>query len=48
MNSIVETWIGQSLHDQFDRVVEEPVPEKLLGLLDGLEKDDEDRADPAG
>lgn len=41
MESMVKTWIGQSLHERFDHVVEEPVPEAFMRFLDGMESDNE-------
>lgn len=39
MEAMVKTWVGQSLHERFDRIVEEPVPETLICLLIGRDED---------
>lgn len=39
--AIFKTWVKQSLHEQFDQVVKEPVPETLICILDRRERDNE-------
>ena len=37
------TWLGQSLRQSYEEILNEPVPESFTALLDRLEQEDEDR-----